>query len=572
MPKVIAVYLTGSVRKGVGPQDIALAIIKAVFKNGYVNNKVMEFVGDGIKKLSMDYRIGIGVMTTETTCLSSIWETDEAVKEYYEIHNRPSAYKKLQPGQVAYYDGMVYVDLSEIKPMISMPFHPSNAYTIEEFNANLYDILDEVEKNALISLDNNKIKYTLKDKVRNGKFFVDQGTIAGCAGGSFENICDAADILENKYIGSGEFSLSIYPASQPIFMELVKNGAIGKLIASGATIRTAFCGPCFGAGDTPANNGFSIRHTTRNFPNREGSKITQGQIASVALMDARSIAATAANQGYLTSAEDIDVNFGKPSYFFDSRIYENRVYDGTGKPEPEVEIKMGPNIVDWPKMSELTDDIILKVVSVIHDPVTTTDELIPSGETSSYRSNPLGLAEFTLSRKDPAYVGRAKEVQKAEKARINGEEMTDALPELKDIYKAIEAKFDIDKTKTQIGSTIYAVKPGDGSAREQAASCQKVLGGLANIAKEYATKRYRSNLINWGMLPFLYDGELPFENGDYIFIKGIKDAVLNKNSEIKAYVANKDMKEFTLRLGDLTDDEREIIINGCLINYYKNRK
>ncbi|CRZ34307.1 aconitate hydratase [Herbinix hemicellulosilytica] len=572
MPKVIAVYLTGSVRKGVGPQDIALAIIKAVFKNGYVNNKVMEFVGDGIKNLSMDYRIGIDVMTTETTCLSSIWETDEAVKEYYEIHNRPSAYKKLQPGQVAYYDGMVYVDLSEIKPMISMPFHPSNAYTIEEFNANLYDILDEVEKNALISLDNNKIKYTLKDKVRNGKFFVDQGTIAGCAGGSFENICDAADILENKYIGSGEFSLSIYPASQPIFMELVKNGAIGKLIASGATIRTAFCGPCFGAGDTPANNGFSIRHTTRNFPNREGSKITQGQIASVALMDARSIAATAANQGYLTSAEDIDVNFGKPSYFFDSRIYENRVYDGTGKPEPEVEIKMGPNIVDWPKMSELTDDIILKVVSVIHDPVTTTDELIPSGETSSYRSNPLGLAEFTLSRKDPAYVGRAKEVQKAEKARINGEEMTDALPELKDIYKAIEAKFDIDKTKTQIGSTIYAVKPGDGSAREQAASCQKVLGGLANIAKEYATKRYRSNLINWGMLPFLYDGELPFENGDYIFIKGIKDAVLNKNSEIKAYVANKDMKEFTLRLGDLTDDEREIIINGCLINYYKNRK
>jgi len=572
MPKVIAVYLTGSVRKGVGPQDIALAIIKAVFKNGYVNNKVMEFVGDGIKNLSMDYRIGIDVMTTETTCLSSIWETDEAVKEYYEIHNRPSAYKKLQPGQVAYYDGMVYVDLSEIKPMISMPFHPSNAYTIEEFNANLYDILDEVEKNALISLDNNKIKYTLKDKVRNGKFFVDQGTIAGCAGGSFENICDAADILENKYIGSGEFSLSIYPASQPIFMELVKNGAIGKLIASGATIRTAFCGPCFGAGDTPANNGFSIRHTTRNFPNREGSKITKGQIASVALMDARSIAATAANQGYLTSAEDIDVNFGKPSYFFDSRIYENRVYDGTGKPEPEVEIKMGPNIVDWPKMSELTDDIILKVVSVIHDPVTTTDELIPSGETSSYRSNPLGLAEFTLSRKDPAYVGRAKEVQKAEKARINGEEMTDALPELKDIYKAIEAKFDIDKTKTQIGSTIYAVKPGDGSAREQAASCQKVLGGLANIAKEYATKRYRSNLINWGMLPFLYDGELPFENGDYIFIKGIKDAVLNKNSEIKAYVANKDMKEFTLRLGDLTDDEREIIINGCLINYYKNRK
>lgn len=571
MPKVVAVYLTGSVRKGVGPQDIALAIIKAVFKNGYVNNKVMEFVGDGIKNLSMDYRIGIDVMTTETTCLSSIWETDETVKEYYEIHKRPSAYKKIQPGQVAYYDGMVYVDLSQIKPMIAMPFHPSNAYTIDELNANLYDILDKVEKNALISLDNNKIKYTLKDKVINGKLYVEQGTIAGCAGGSFENICDAADILENKYIGTDEFSLSIYPASQPIFMELVKNGTIAKLIASGATVRTAFCGPCFGAGDTPANKGLSIRHTTRNFPNREGSKITNGQIASVALMDARSIAATAANQGYLTSAEDIDVNFGKPRYFYDSRIYENRVYDGTGRPDPSVEIKMGPNIVDWPKMSGLTDDIILKVVSVINDPVTTTDELIPSGETSSYRSNPLGLAEYALSRKDPAYVGRAKEVQKAEKARISGEDAVAALPELKDIYEAIEAKFNIDKKNTQIGSTIYAVKPGDGSAREQAASCQKVLGGLANIAKEYATKRYRSNLINWGMLPFLYDGDLPFENGDYIFIKGIREAILNNTSEIKAYVASKNMKEFTLRLGALTEDEREIIKEGCLINYYRSQ-
>lgn len=571
MPKVVAVYLTGSVRKGVGPQDIALAIIKAVFKNGYVNNKIMEFVGDGIKNLSMDYRIGIDVMTTETTCLSSIWETDEAVKEYYEIHNRPDAFKKLQPDQVAYYDGMVYVDLSQIKPMIAMPFHPSNAYTIEELNANLYDILDEVEKNALVSLNNNNIKYTLKDKIRNGKLYVEQGTIAGCAGGSFENICDAADILDSKYIGADEFSLSIYPASQPIFMELVKNGSIARLIASGATIRTAFCGPCFGAGDTPANNGLSIRHTTRNFPNREGSKITNGQIASVALMDARSIAATAANKGYLTSAEDIDVNFVKPRYFYDSRIYENRVFDGTGKPDPSVEIKMGPNIVDWPKMSELTDDIILKVVSVIHDPVTTTDELIPSGETSSYRSNPLGLAEFTLSRKDPAYVGRAKEVQKAEKARINDEDITLVLPELNDIYKSIEAKFDIDRKNTQIGSTIYAVKPGDGSAREQAASCQKVLGGLANIAKEYATKRYRSNLINWGMLPFIFDGDLPFENGDYIFIKDIKEAVQNKSSEIKAYVVNKDMKEFTLKLGELTDNEREIIIKGCLINYYKSK-
>lgn len=570
MPKVVAVYLTGTPRKGVGPQDIALAIIKAVFKNGYVNNKIMEFVGDGIKNLSMDYRIGIDVMTTETTCLSSVWETDDAVKEYYEIHNRPSGFKRIQPEEVTYYDGMVYVDLSRIKPMIAMPFHPSNAYTIDELNANLYDILDEVEKNALISLDNNKIKYTLKDKIRNGKLYVEQGTIAGCAGGGFENICDAADILDNKFIGTDEFSLSIYPASQPIFMELVKNGAIAKLIASGATIRTAFCGPCFGAGDTPANNGLSIRHTTRNFPNREGSKITDGQIASVALMDARSIAATAANQGYLTSAEDIDVNFVKPRYFYDSRIYENRVFDGTDNSDPSVEIKMGPGIVDWPKMTKLTDDIILKVVSVIHDPVTTTDELIPSGETSSYRSNPLGLAEYTLSRKDPAYVGRAKEIQKAEKARIEKKDVIGIYPKLQEVYETIETKFDIDRENTQIGSTIYAVKPGDGSAREQAASCQKVLGGFANIAKEYATKRYRSNLINWGMLPFLYEGDLPFENGDYLFIKDIKEAVQNNYSEIKAYVVNKNMKEFTLRLGDLTEDERKIILKGCLINYYKD--
>jgi aconitate hydratase len=572
MPGVIAVYLTGSPRKGVGPQDIALAIIKAVFKNGYVNNKVMEFVGDGIKNLSMDYRIGIDVMTTETTCLSSIWETDNAVKEYYEIHNRPSAFKYIKPEDIAYYDGMVFVDLSQIKPMIAMPFHPSNAYTIDELNANLYDILDEVEKNALISLDNNNIQYTLKDKIKNGKLYVDQGAIAGCAGGSFENICDAADILDNKYIGADEFSLSVYPASQPIFMELVKNGAIAKLTAAGATIRSAFCGPCFGAGDTPANNGLSIRHTTRNFPNREGSKITNGQIASVALMDARSIAATAANQGYLTSAEDIDVNFGKPHYFYDRRIYENRVFDGSKNPDPSIEVKLGPNIVDWPKMSKLTNDLVLKVVSVIHDPVTTTDELIPSGETSSYRSNPLALAEYTLSRKDPAYVGRAKEIQKAEKARIAGEDILEAYPSLLKVYEAIEKKFTIDRYNTQIGSTIYAVKPGDGSAREQAASCQKVLGGLANIAKEYATKRYRSNLINWGMLPFLYDGDLPFENGDYIFIKDIKEAIENNRSEIKAYVVNKDMKEFTMQMPKLTDDERKIILKGCLINYYKDEE
>lgn len=569
MPQVVAIYLTGTPRKGVGPQDVALAIIKAVFANGYVNNKVMEFVGDGIKNLSIDYRIGIDVMTTETTCLSSIWETDGAVKEFYEQHNRPECYKELKPQPVTYYDGLVYVNLSEIKPMIAMPFHPSNAYTIDELNNNLFDILDEVEKKALISLD-NKIKYSLKDKIRNNRLYVDQGTIAGCAGGGFENICDAADILNGKYIGSDEFSLSIYPSSQPVFMELVKNGTIAKLMSTGATIRTAFCGPCFGAGDVPANNGFSIRHTTRNFPNREGSKITNGQIASVALMDARSIAATAANQGYLTSAEDIDINFSKPKYYFDSKIYDNRVYNGVGKPDRAVELKFGPGIVDWPKMSALTDDLILKVVSEIHDPVTTTDELIPSGETSSFRSNPLGLAEFTLSRKDPQYVGRAKAVQKAEKARLAGDDITAANEELKEVFENINSSFNLDIYNTQIGSTIYAVKPGDGSAREQAASCQKVLGGFANIAKEYATKRYRSNLINWGMLPFLYEGDLPFSNGDYIFVKDIKKAISEKQSEIKAYVVNKDMQEFTLRLGDLTDDERDIILKGCLINYYSN--
>lgn len=569
MPEVIAIYLTGKPRKGVGPQDIALAIIGAVFANGYVNNKVMEFVGPGIDNLSVDYRIGIDVMTTETTCLSSIWVTDDSVKEFYKIHKRPEAYKELMPGKVAYYDGMVYVDLSEIKPMIAMPFHPSNVYTIDELNSNLYEILDEVEKKALISLDNSKIKYSLKDKVRKGRLYVDQGTIAGCAGGGFENICDATDILEGKYIGADEFSLSVYPASQPIYMELVKNGCVAKLMETGATLRTAFCGPCFGAGDVPSNNGFSIRHTTRNFPNREGSKITSGQIASVALMDARSIAATAANKGYLTSAEDIDVTFNKPSYYYDGKIYDNRVYNGIGKADPKVEIKSGPGIVDWPAMTALSDDMILKVVSEIHDPVTTTDELIPSGETSSYRSNPLGLAEFTLSRKDPAYVGRAKAVQKAEKARLAQEDIIAANSELKDVYDKIEEKFKVDRKTTQIGSTIYAVKPGDGSAREQAASCQKVLGGFANIAKEYATKRYRSNLINWGMLPFIYKEELPFTNGDYLFVKDIKRAIVEKSSEIKAYVVNKDMKEFTLTLGELTDDEREIILKGCLINYYR---
>ncbi len=570
MPGVVAVYLAGKPQKGVGPQDIALAIIGAVFANGYVNNKVMEFVGDGVANLSADFRIGIDVMTTETTCLSSIWTTDNEIKEFYEIHKRPEDYKELKPDNIAYYDGMVYVDLSEIKPMIAMPFHPSNVYTIDELNDNLLDILDDVEKKALVSLDNNKINYTLKDKVRNGKLYVEQGVIAGCAGGGFENICDTADILRGKYIGADEFSLSVYPSSQPVFMELVKNGVIADIMATGATVRSAFCGPCFGAGDVPPNNGLSIRHSTRNFPNREGSKVTDGQTASVALMDARSIAATAANKGYLTSAMDIDVSFGKPKYFFDSKIYENRVYNGVGNPQPDVEIKLGPNIKDWPVMSALTDNMVLKVVSEIHDPVTTTDELIPSGETSSFRSNPLGLAEFTLSRKDPSYVGRAKAVQLAEKARVAGEDIFAACPEVEEVFKQVNAKFESKPEDTQIGSLIYAVKPGDGSAREQAASCQKVLGGFANIAKEYATKRYRSNLINWGMLPFLYeDGELPFQNGDYIFIKDIKNAIINKEDNIKAYVVNKGMKEFTLKLGRLTDDERDIIIKGCLINYYR---
>ena len=570
MPGVVAIHLTGKPEKGVGPQDIALAIIGAVFENGYVNNKVMEFIGDGIDNLSVDYRIGVDVMTTETTCLSSIWRTDDKVKEFYDIHGRSEDFAEIKPEQVAYYDGVVEVDLSTIKPMIAMPFHPSNVYSIEELNNNLEDILRDVEKKALVSLDNNKdINFTLTDKIHNGKLYVEQGVIAGCAGGGFENICDAADILRGKYIGSDEFSLSVYPASQPIFMELVKNGAIADLMETGATVRTAFCGPCFGAGDVPSNKGLSIRHSTRNFPNREGSKVTNGQIASVALMDARSIAATAANKGYLTAATDVDVNFTKPKYFFDKKIYENRVYNGVGKADPSVEIKFGPNIVDWPEMFPLTDNVLLKTVSMIHDPVTTTDELIPSGETSSYRSNPLGLAEFTLSRKDPAYVGKAKEVQKAEKARLAGEDIYAVDPQLKEVYETIQKSFDVKPEETEIGSVIFAVKPGDGSAREQAASCQRVLGGMANIAREYATKRYRSNLINWGMLPFIFDGDLPFDKDDYILVKDVKDAIANKKDSVKAYVVNKGMKEMEFKLGRLTDDEREIILKGCLINYNK---
>ena len=572
MPGVVAIYLTGSPRPGVGPQDVALAIIGKVFANGYVKNKVMEFVGPGVANLSADFRIGVDVMTTETTCLSSIWQTDEKIQEFYEIHGRSEDYKELKPGETAYYDGCVEIDLSEIRPMIAMPFHPSNTYTIDELKANLDDILADVEKKAQISLD-GKVPYTLRDKVIDGKLYVEQGIIAGCAGGGFENICAAADILKGKSIGADAFTLSVYPASTPIYMELAKNGVLAGLLETGAVVKTAFCGPCFGAGDTPANNAFSIRHTTRNFPNREGSKIQNGQISSVALMDARSIAATAANKGSLTSAEDYTGGYTGQKYFFDKTIYDNRVFDSKGIADPGVEIQFGPNIKDWPEMAALPENLIVKVVSEIHDPVTTTDELIPSGETSSYRSNPLGLAEFTLSRKDPAYVGRAKEVQKAQKAIQEGKCPVEALPEMKPVMDVIKKDYpNVSKENFGVGSTIFAVKPGDGSAREQAASCQKVLGGWANIANEYATKRYRSNLINWGMLPFLIkEGELPFANGDYLFFPQIRKAVEEKDDVIRGYVVGAEgLKEFEVALGELTDDEREIILKGCLINY--NRK
>ena len=588
MPGVIAVYLTGSPVPGVGPQDVALAIIKAVFANGYVKNKVMEFVGPGVANLSADFRIGVDVMTTETTCLSSIWSTDEKIREFYSIHGREGDYKELNPGADAYYDGAIELDLEEIRPMIAMPFHPSCAYTIEEVNKNLMDILEETEKRAKVSFG-DKVNFTLKNKVIDGKLYVDQGVIAGCAGGGFENICAAADILKGKDTGNGKFLLNVYPASMPVYMELMKNGAFASLVDAGAIVKTAFCGPCFGAGDTPANGALSIRHSTRNFPNREGSKIQNGQLASVALMDARSIAATAANKGFLTAATDLaDGEFSKKKYFFDKTIYEKRVYDSKGIAHPEVQIQFGPNIKDWPEMQPLSDDILLKVVSEIHDPVTTTDELIPSGETSSFRSNPLGLAEFTLSRKDPAYVGRAKAVRdKSEEVKA---EVSRAEKILEEKYPEFKGRIE----KAGLGSTIYAVKPGDGSAREQAASCQRVLGASANIASDYATKRYRSNLINWGMIPFLYkqgesqnsvllsefSGEnsrnllpngLPFANGDYIFVPGAKKMIAEKLPSIKAYAVRADgtTAEFELATGDMTDDERKIIQAGCLINFYR---
>lgn len=588
MPGVIAVYLTGSPVPGVGPQDVALAIIKAVFANGHVKNKVMEFVGPGVANLSADFRIGIDVMTTETTCLSSIWSTDEKIREFYSIHGREGDYKELNPGEDAYYDGAIELDLGEIRPMIALPFHPSCAYTIEEVNKNLMDVLEETEKRAKVSFG-DKVNFTLKNKVIDGKLYVDQGVIAGCAGGGFENICAAADILKGKDTGNGKFLLNVYPASMPVYMELMKNGAFASLVDAGAIVKTAFCGPCFGAGDTPANGALSIRHSTRNFPNREGSKIQNGQLASVALMDARSIAATAANKGFLTAATDLaDGEFSKKKYFFDKTIYEKRVYDSKGVAHPEVQIQFGPNIKDWPEMRPLSDDILLKVVSEIHDPVTTTDELIPSGETSSFRSNPLGLAEFTLSRKDPAYVGRAKAVRdRSEEVKA---EVSRAQKILEEKYPEFKGRIE----KAGLGSTIYAVKPGDGSAREQAASCQRVLGASANIASDYATKRYRSNLINWGMIPFLYkqgesqnsvllsefSGEnsrnllpsgLPFANGDYIFVPGAKKMIAEKLPGVKAYAVRADgtTAEFDLATGDMTDDERKIIQAGCLINFYR---
>ena len=618
MPGVVAVYLTGEPMPGVGPQDVALAIIGAVFEKGYVKNRVMEFVGPGVKNLSADFRIGVDVMTTETTCLSSIWQTDEKVKEFYEIHGRGAAYRELAPADAAYYDRCIEVDLGSIRPMIAMPFHPSNVYPIEEVQQNLEDVLDEVEKRAKVSFG-DKIDYSLRSRIRDGKLYCDQGIIAGCAGGGFENICEAADILKGASIGADAFTLSVYPASMPVYMELVKNGKFADLIEAGAVVKTAFCGPCFGAGDTPANNAFSIRHSTRNFPNREGSKVQNGQIASVALMDARSIAATAANKGFLTAATQVDVEFSHPKYFFDRTIYDNRVYDSKGEAHPDEKLVFGPNIKDWPNMSPLPEHLLLRVVSEIHDPVTTTDELIPSGETSSFRSNPLGLAEFTLSRRDPAYVGRAKAVQLAQKAIEEGRDPVEALqaeaakagtveaadadsqnetpeasaaadsaqkeqPLHEQLAQALrladeklpgllEAKN--DAAKLGIGSVIFAVKPGDGSAREQAASCQKVLGGWANIAFHYATKRYRSNLINWGMLPLIIpEGDLPFGNGDWILLPDIRAAVLEKREKIMGFAVTADgaFEEIWLTLGDLTDHERQIIADGCLINFNRGKR
>lgn len=573
-PGVVAVYLDGKPAPFVGPQDIALAIIGAVFKKGYVKNQVMEFVGPGVSEMTTDYRNGVDVMTTETTCLTSIWRTDEDTREFLKLHGREEDYRELNPADVAYYDGVVYVDLSTVKPMIALPFHPSNTYEIDELNANLSDILRSVELEA-DKIAGREHALSLTDKIIDGKLQVQQGVIAGCAGGNYTNVIEAAHALRGMNCGNDEFTLAVYPSSQPVFIDLVKKGAISDLMAAGAIIRTAFCGPCFGAGDTPANNGLSIRHTTRNFPNREGSKPGNSQMAGVALMDARSIAATAANGGILTSAESLDCWGEVPAYEFDDTVYKNRIYFGYEKGSEDKELVYGPNIKDWPNMSPLTDNIVLKVCSKIMDSVTTTDELIPSGETSSYRSNPLGLAEFTLSRRDPQYVGRTKEVDKIEKARTEGISPLEAEPKLQMVFEQIHTipgNETVKPEETEIGSMIYAVKPGDGSAREQAASCQRVIGGLANIAREYATKRYRSNVMNWGMIPFLMDGEPQFEVGDYIYVPGIRTVLDGDMSDISAYLVKADgVKEMKLHVADMTPEEREIVKAGCLINYNRNK-
>ena len=560
-PGVVGVYLDGKPAPGVGPQDIALAIIGAVFKNGYVKNKVMEFVGPGVASMECDYRNGVDVMTTETTCLSSIWRTDEKTKAFLTVHGRGDDYRQLDPEEVAYYDGMIYIDLSTVKPMIALPFHPSNTYEIEEFLASPADILREIEKEAAVIQENPDLEFSLTDKVdASGKVRVQQGIIAGCAGGTYSSICEAAHILKNANCGNDEFTLSVYPSSQPVFMELVKNGAITDLMAAGAAIKTAFCGPCFGAGDTPANNALSIRHTTRNFPNREGSKPGNGQLSAVALMDARSIAATAANGGVLTPATAFADDYVVPEYSFDESSYTSRVYSGFGKGQGESELVYGPNIKDWPELPALSDNILLKVCSRIMDPVTTTDELIPSGETSSFRSNPLGLAEFTLSRRDPEYVARAKAVKTDETEILEA-----AFEEISGITPGAS------KEDVEVGSVIYCVKPGDGSAREQAASCQRVLGGLANICREYATKRYRSNVMNWGMVPFQMAAEPDFRVGDLIYVPGIKEALAGDMKSIKAYVLGENAHEIQLFISDMTAEEKEIVKAGCLINYNKRR-
>lgn len=570
-PEVVGVYLTGEPRPGIGPEDVALSIIGTVYKKGFVKNKVMEFIGPGIKNLSVEYRNGIDVMTTETTCLSSIWCTDDKVKEYLEVHQRSDTYAELKPGVTAYYDKMITLDLSRIESMIALPFHPSNVYTINELNANMMDILDKVEREGQKYFEGTKVRFSLKDKVKDGRLFSEQGSIAGCAGGNYENVCAASDILSGRSIGNGEFALSVYPSSMPVYQSLMDNGTASKLMTSGVVLNTAFCGPCFGGGDTPANNSLSIRHTTRNFPNREGSKPGDGQIASVALMDSRSIAATALNKGYITAATELEgINYNIPKYFFNKTIYDNRVFQGYNNGQDDLELRFGPNIADWPKMEPLTDNMLLQLTSVLLDPVTTTDELIPSGDTSSYRSNPHKLASFTLSRKDPAYVGRSKDIQASEKRRLEGKAPEEGNAALEAAYEKLAAKFEaFSRQNTLVGSTIYAIKPGDGSAREQAASCQKVLGGFANIAKEYATKRYRSNLINWGILPLVMKKAPEFKTGDFIYLIDVVNSIRERRQEIKGYIVGDVIKEITLSVGELTDNEIEILLSGSLINYNK---